>query len=135
MYSNKLKHVMWIELTSPWEDNFDTSYLRKKGRYNKLEKLVKMAGWGVTPLYAEVGTLGKVNKTWGEMSKGLGMTKAESKRLKLKCSKIALRCSYFLYLSRKEKVWQAHKLLQHGGSERTVLPTQQRPNRPLKHRT
>jgi len=39
MYSNKLKHVMWIELTSPWEDNFDTSYLRNKGRYNKLEKL------------------------------------------------------------------------------------------------
>jgi len=84
-----------------------------------------MAGWGMTPLCVEVGTRGEINKTWGEMSKGLAMTKAESKRLKLKCSKIALRCSYFLYLSRKEKVWQAHKLLQHGGSERTVLPTQQ----------
>ena len=42
------------------------------------------------PLYVEVATLGHINTTGGMMSKAIGMKSNESKRLSLKCTKIAL---------------------------------------------
>jgi len=44
MFSNKLKKVAWIELTSPWEENLTKSYTSKKAKYNKLEMAIKSAG-------------------------------------------------------------------------------------------
>ena len=44
IFSDKLKKVVWIELTSPWEENLTKSYTCKKAKYNKLEKLVKASG-------------------------------------------------------------------------------------------
>ena len=112
MFSNKLKKVVWIELTSPWEDNCTKSYARKKGRYNKLEVAVKAAGWTPVALYVEVGTRGYINDTWGRMSKAVGMTRTQSKALRAKCGRTALRCSYFIYLSRKVKAWNARALVE-----------------------
>ena len=113
MYSDKLKTVMWLELTSPWEENLVESYVRKKGSYNKLESECGHNGWTVIPLYVEVGARGAINTTWGRMSKAMGMSKTESKKLRFKCSKIALRCSYFLYQSRKQKEWQKRPLIEY----------------------
>ena len=112
MFSNKLKKVVWIELTSPWEDNCTKSYARKKGRYNKLEAAVKAAGWTPVALYVEVGARGYINDTWGRMSKAVGMKRAQSKALRSCCGRIAQRCSYFIYLSRKVKTWNARKLVE-----------------------
>lgn len=112
MFSNKLKKVVWIELTSPWEENLTKSYTSKKAKYNKLETMAKENGWEVVALYVEVGSRGYINDTWGRMSKALGMKKAQSKALRKRCSRIALRCSYFLYLSRKVKEWAPRSLLE-----------------------
>ena len=30
IFSDKLKAVLWLELTSPWEENLTASYIRKK---------------------------------------------------------------------------------------------------------
>ena len=49
MFSDKLKTVMWLELTSPWEDNLTDAYVRKKAKYNALETQCKSAGWTVIP--------------------------------------------------------------------------------------
>ena len=37
MFLDKLKSVMRLELTSPWEENLIESYIRQKSSYNKLE--------------------------------------------------------------------------------------------------
>ena len=113
MFSDKLKTVMWLELTSPWEDNLTDAYTRKKAKYNALETQCRSAGWTVIPLTCEVGALGHINTTWGRMSKAMGMSNAESKRLRWKCSKIALRCSYHIYQSCKLKEWTTPPLVQH----------------------
>ena len=112
MFSNKLKKVVWIELTSPWEENLTKSYAYKKGRYNKLEAAVKAAGWTPVALYVEVGARGYINDTWGRMSKAVGMKRAQSKALRSCCGRTAQRCSYFIYLSRKVKTWNARKLVE-----------------------
>ena len=122
MFSDKLKTVMWLELTSPWEENLTDSYIRKKAKYNELERQCGSAGWTVIPLYVEVAALGHANTTWGMMSKAIGMKKRDSKRLRLKCSKIALRCSYHIYKCRKLKEWTTPPLVQYlGESQRMNL--------------
>ena len=88
------------------------SYTSKKEKY-KLETMAKENGWEVVALYVEVGSRGYINDTWGRMSKALGMKKAQSKALRKRCGRIALRCSYFLYLSRKVKDWIPWNLLEH----------------------
>ena len=113
MISDKLKAVMWLELTSPWEENLTDAYIRKKAKYNELERQCGSAGWTVIPLYVEVAALGHANTTWGMMSKAIGMKKRDSKRLRLKCSKIALRCSYHIYQCRKLKEWTTPPLVQY----------------------
>ena len=78
MYSDKLKLVMWLELTSPWEDNLTDSYIRKKSTYNRLQSECRTNGWSVIPMSVEVGALGHINIMWGEMSKEMGIPKAVS---------------------------------------------------------
>ena len=36
MWSDELKTVMWVELTSPWEENMERWFFEKHERYNKL---------------------------------------------------------------------------------------------------
>ena len=50
IFSDKLKKVVWIELTSPWEENLTKSYTCKKAEETSWEKLVKASGWTVVPL-------------------------------------------------------------------------------------
>ena len=113
MFSDKLKPVMWLKLTSQWEENLTESFIRKKSSYNKLESECRSKGWLVIPLYVEVGALGHISTTWGMVSKALGTKKNESKQLRLKCTKIALRRSYHIYQCRKLNEWVAPPLIQY----------------------
>ena len=70
------------------------SYIRKKSSYNKLESECRSKGWSVIPLYVDVAALGHINTTWSMMSKAMGMTNNESKRSRLRCTKIALQLSH-----------------------------------------
>ena len=45
VFSDKLKSVIWLELTSLWEENLRESYIRKKSSYNKLESACRSKGW------------------------------------------------------------------------------------------
>ena len=115
MFSDKLKTVMWLELTSPWEENLIESYTRKNSSYNKLESEYRSKAWSGISLYVEVGALGHINTTWGMMSTSMGMTNNESKRLRLTCTKITLRCSYHIQHCRKLKEWLVPPLMQYPG--------------------
>ena len=65
MFSDKPKAVMWLELTSPWENNLTESYIPKKNGYNKLGSECRSEGWSVIPLHVEVAARGHINTTWG----------------------------------------------------------------------
>ena len=89
------------------------SYIRKKSNYSELQRQCGSAEWTTILLYVEVAALGHANTTWGMMSKAIGMKKPESKRLILKCRKIALRCSYHNHQCRKLKEWTTPSLAQY----------------------
>ena len=64
MWSDKLKTVMWIELTSPWEENMTKWYFEKHSKYNRLMKACEDGGWKVIPLCVEVGARGFIHSKW-----------------------------------------------------------------------
>jgi hypothetical protein len=111
MWSNKLKKVVWIELTSPWEENMSIWHMRKHDKYNPLAIAIDAKGWTAIPLCVEVGARGYINHKWGQMRKVLGMRDWENKALQAHVAQVAQRCSYYIYLSRKNKEWVARPLL------------------------
>ena len=46
-----------------------------------------------------------------KMAKGFSMKGIESKKLRLRVAQVAQRCSYYLYLNRKNKEWHHPPLL------------------------
>jgi len=57
--------VIWIELTSPWEENLTKKHFEKMDKYNKLaidlqEGKHHGVKWTVVPLCVEVGVAGRV---------------------------------------------------------------------------
>ena len=111
MWSNKLKTVVWIELTSPWEENMTNWHMRKHDKYNKLAIAIRAKGWTAIPLCVEVGARGYINHKWGAMRKVLGMRDWENKALRAHVTEVSQRCSYFIYLSKKNKEWVVRPLL------------------------
>ena len=85
MWSDKLKMVMWIELTSPWEENMTTWYFEKHDKYRKSVNAAEDNGWKVVPLCVEVGCRGYINDKWHHMVRALKLDK--------RMQKCSLRCS------------------------------------------
>ena len=54
------KTVVWIELTSPWEDNMDYWHDQNAIIYSDLRYEIEAKGWKVHALYVEVGTRGHI---------------------------------------------------------------------------
>ena len=73
IWSMETKHIIWIELTSPWEENFKKNYDLKYKRYNQLAidlREGKHFGvkWTVHPHYVEIGARGGIDELgWGRM--------------------------------------------------------------------
>ena len=40
-----MKDLVWIELTSPWEENMNDWHFKKLRKYQKLERTAKRNGW------------------------------------------------------------------------------------------
>ena len=103
--------VVWIELTSPWEENMSIWHMKKHGKYDKLAIAINSKGVVAVPLCVEVGARGYINHKWGHMCKVLGMRKWENKFLQARVTEVAQRCSYYIYMSRKNKEWVVRPLL------------------------
>ena len=102
MYSEKLKKLIYIELTAPWEENM------KKWHFEKFEKYRKNGIHsidGVIPLCVEIGARGQTNHSWQEMCVALGFERSVNRALRKRVIDTARRCSYFLWLNRKCKEW------------------------------
>ena len=110
--------MVWIELTSPWEENRDKNHELKMIRYNQLAidlregKHVGNIKWRVIPLYVEVGCRGTVNqRPWYGMCNDLGFTQTITRRITEAATQTALWCSYFIFLCRFVKVWEQRPLM------------------------
>ena len=112
IWSSSSKQVIWIELTSPWEENMTTWHDTKLANYNQLKIDCEQKGWKVVSLAVEVGCRGHVSETsFPYMCKVLGFTRSEGKDLKWNVERTALHCSYAIFVHRYQLEWGKKPLL------------------------
>ena len=118
MWSMETKTLVWIELTSPWEENSKKNHDLKRARYNQLAidlregKHVGGIKWRAIPLYVEVGCRGTINQgPWYGMCSSLSFTPAITRRVTQAAEVTALWCSYYIFLCRFVKVWEQKTLM------------------------
>ena len=111
IWSCSTRTVIWIELTSPWEDNMKLRHSEKHTRYNQLKIDCEQNGWRVHPLCIEVGCRGHVSQSYEWMCKVLGFTKGEARDLKFELEKTALHCSHAIVAARYISDWPPRPLL------------------------
>ena len=118
MWSLETKTVVWVELTSPWEENLRKNHDLKKGRYNQLAidlregKHVGGIKWRVVPLCVEVGCRGAIYEgPWYGMCRRLGFTKTITRRVTQAAQETAVMCSYYIFLCRFMKLWEQRPLM------------------------
>ena len=111
IWSRKTKTVVWIELTSPWEENMTIRHFEKLSRYNQLKIDSEARGWKVHPLCVEVGCRGYTSQSFQQMCKVLGFSSRETRDLKYSVEKTALHCSYAIFVHRYQREWSEKPLL------------------------
>ena len=100
------ERVIIIELTVPAEENIANAHHRKTVKYEALVASCLSRGWKTTFIAIEVGCKGFVGFSTVKCCKMLGMSKHSISQLVKLLSKVALRCSYLIYLSRKNRDWK-----------------------------
>ena len=106
IWSESIKTVIWIELTSPWEELMDMRHFEKQHRYSQLKIDCEEAGWKVFDHSVEVGCRGYVNPTgWHPMCRTIGLTNREKARLKLAVEETAQQCSHAIFAYRYQWEW------------------------------
>ena len=106
-----------LELTSPWEENFDKWHKRKMRKYNQLvldleEGKHNGVKWNAQLLCVEIGARGALHEmAWGRMCGTFGITKGTRKALRNAMQDAAIRCSHFIFLCRHHKKREPQALL------------------------
>ena len=112
IWSRSAKIVIWLELTSPWEENMELRHYEKLERYNKLAIDCKDRGWQVYPLCVEVGCRGYVWPAgWTRVCETFGLSNNERKRLKWRVEQTAQHCSHTIYAHRYQREWHGRSPL------------------------
>ena len=112
--SMQTKAVIWIELTSPWEENLTKKHFQKVDKYKKLAIAIDLreakhhgVKWAVVPLCVEVGARGAINEqSWNWMCKHLGFSKCSKHRLTQGVQDAAVACSYYTFLCHFLRTWE-----------------------------
>lgn len=104
-YSLGTKTVVLLELTVPLEDRIQEAHDRKKERYKKLKKACEQNGFKVHLMPIEVGCLGYCPHSLLQSLETLGLPRSTARHIRTECSRVALRCSYLLYLRREIREW------------------------------
>ena len=101
------KTVIWIELTSPWNKQFE-----KMDKYNKLAIDLREGNhqgvkWTVVPLCVAVGSRGAINEQpWNWMCRLLSFSKCSKRRLTQGIQDAAVACSYYIFLCLFLRTWE-----------------------------
>ena len=105
IFSRSLKKVILIELTVPLEDRAAASNERKVSRYAHLRTECEENGWQCSLYAIEVGCLGFVSLSLLRCLEDLGLSRSLVRKVRNECSRVALRCSYLLFLRRGISTW------------------------------
>ena len=82
------------------ERNIVDAQLRKQARYEHLKTNLKLAGWKVYDRTWEIGSLGFISKSTDSFLRTLGFSNNQRKYIRKRLSKMALRSSYYIWMSR-----------------------------------
>ena len=102
IWSRAMQQVIIIELTVPAETNFENANYRKKSKYSDLVDQCQINRWKVHLFPIEIGSRGFVYGSLYKCLRELGMHNKTLKIIVREMSKMAVRCSYAIYLSRKK---------------------------------
>ena len=106
IWSSSIKTVIWVELTSLWEENMEKNHFFKKSRYNDSVLACQANDWKVHDLCVEVGCRGYVHAHgWNTMIDTLSFTRGEARRLNWIVEDTALHCSHAIFAQHKEPQW------------------------------
>ena len=111
------KTVIWIELTSPWEENMPKQHFEKKSKCNQVKidlgnSKYPSGAWTVHAFEVEVGARGAINEQpWQWMCKQLGLSLDGRKRLTGSVQDAAVYFSHLIYLCRFHRIWDPRPLL------------------------
>ena len=111
IYSAVDKIIIWGELTVPMEQNMLDAYLRKTARYADLKTQLKLAGWTVYNLTWEIGNLGFISKKCDAFLRTIGFSNTQRRFIRKRLSKLALRSSYYIWMSRHNQQFQPPTLI------------------------
>ena len=108
IYSNSTKRVILVELTSPAEENMESWREKKKTKYEILaDSIRESSDWKVYVDTIEVGARGFVAKTAIASGLKLGLDYKSSRAMVKEMSRMAIRCSHFIWLNRNNKGWES----------------------------
>ena len=116
IWSVSSKTVIMIELTCPSEEGFEAASVRKHRRYEDLVQNIRLQEWNPILMTVEVGVRGYVATSMLRCLRRLGFSNREVHQLRKAFSQVAVRCSYGIYLSRKNVHWDRQR-------EPLVIPT------------
>ena len=104
IFSHKLKTVILLELTVPFEDCVITGKFIKSKSYDSLIREHQSNGWKAIFLTLEIGCIGYINNNVSHVLEQLGLSRAECRSTLKSCSQVALHCSYVIHLNRNKAV-------------------------------
>ena len=109
LYSDKLKLVIFVELTVPGEERFKASYDKKMLSYgpgSKLQEKCEENGWKSLCFPVEVGARGYASTSLGTCLRKLGLGKRRVKKVVRDAADTSLRCSFWLWVLRDRVEWK-----------------------------
>ena len=111
LYSNNKKHVILIELTSPAEENMESWRETKRTKYEKLaDNIRESSKWTVHVFTMEVGARGFVGKAVVSSGLRLGLDFKSANAMVKELSRLAIRCSHFIWLNRNNGGWESPEM-------------------------
>jgi len=105
IYSEEAKKVCFIELTSPAEENAKLRKIEKTTKYIELVEEAKANGFTACCRTVEVGARGFVSESSMNVFMLLGFSNKKRNVLTKDMSRIAIRCSHFIWINRDNKLW------------------------------
>ena len=120
IYSLEKKEILFIELTSPAEENVSYWRLKKKTKYMDLIEEARSNGFNAKCRTIEVGARGFVSKPSLNIFRMLGITEKDQINIRKELSQVAIRCSHFIWINRENLQWADPARLCLESSQNTV---------------
>jgi hypothetical protein len=100
--------VLGPEVTSPMDENVTAWHAKKTEKYRKM--VAKVEGWTFFYFFLEVGALGWVPRSTRVKLRELGFSSKEVKQITNELALIARKCSYVIYLNRRNKDFRPYRI-------------------------